>query len=102
MSGQTSDLAAEIGTRENGAAGIRMRPGGDLMTAFARLLPVLFFSFLLAAPVAVARPSAPDPMDASLWEIGPVTPTRNYSVNMPLTPSPHADGWYFDFPQPNK
>ena len=70
------------------------------MTALARLLSAMLLSLLLAAPSAMAGPPV-NPMDASLWEIGPITPTRNYSVNMPLSPSPHADGWYFDFPQPD-
>ena len=71
------------------------------MQVSARLASVLAFGIAAAAPVGAAKPTASaNPMDASAWEIGPITPTRNYSVNMPLTPSPHADGWYFDFPQP--
>ncbi len=61
---------------------------------------------LCATAVAIgahaAKPgTGADPMLASSWEIGPITPTRNYSVNMPLSPSSHEDGWAFDFPQPD-
>ncbi len=55
-----------------------------------------------AAPAANAQ-RPPNPMDPSAWEIGPVTPARNYSLNMPLSPSAHpGGGWYFDIPYPNK
>ena len=40
-------------------------------------------------------------MRLTAWEIGPVTPRRNYSVNMPLHPAPHPQGgFYFDIPYP--
>src|SRR5688500_17707385 len=72
------------------------------MKASARLALVLALGIATAAPAAAAKPAAgANAMDASAWEIGPITPTRNYSVNMPLTPTSHADGWSFDFPQPN-
>src|SRR5688500_4768590 len=57
----------------------------------------------LAPAANAAKPvKAADPMEAGAWEIGPITPTRNYSVNMPLSPSPHPEGWSFDFPQPDR
>ena len=72
------------------------------MKASAKWALALAFGIAAAAPAGGAKPTAgANPMDASAWEIGPITPTRNYSVNMPLTPSPHPDGWYFDFPQPD-
>lgn len=50
----------------------------------------------MAAP-AVGR----EVVHVSAWEIGPVTFKRNYSVNMPLHPSPHPRGGiYFDIPYP--
>jgi hypothetical protein len=72
------------------------------MKALARLALVLAFGLAAAAPAGAAKPTASvNPMDSSVWEIGPITPNGNRSVNMPLTPSPHAQGWYFDFPQPD-
>lgn len=52
----------------------------------------------LASP-AWTRQALPE---ASLWEIGPVIQGRNYSVNMPLSPTATANGWYFDFPGPRR
>ena len=72
------------------------------MTRFARVLTVLMLGLFVVAPASSKPSTGVNPMDPSKWEIGPITPTRNYSVNMPLTPSPHPDGWYFDFPQPDK
>ena len=74
------------------------------MKASARLCLAFTVAVALAAPAAGQKKgkTSVDPMDPSAWQIGPITPTRNYSVNMPLTPSPHPDGWSFDFPQPNK
>ncbi len=72
------------------------------MKGCARLLPFLGLGILFAQPAAGKPVAGTDPMDPTAWEIGPITPTRNYSVNMPLTPSPHPDGWSFDFPQPDK
>jgi hypothetical protein len=72
------------------------------MKASARLALGLAIGIVATASAQAAKPTAgANPMDASAWEIGPITPTRNYSVNMPLTPSPHPDGWSFDFPQPD-
>ena len=73
------------------------------MKATAQLIAALALGGLAPAAAEAAKPvRSADPMDASAWEIGPITPTRNYSVNMPLTPSPHPEGWSFDFPQPHK
>ena len=75
------------------------------MNAPARLSLALTIGLTLAAPAGSQGKKgsvSADPMVASAWQIGPITPTRNYSVNMPLTPAPHPDGWSFDFPQPDK
>ena len=69
---------------------------------FARAATLLGLALLLAFPAAAKRSAPVDPMDPAAWEIGPVIGARNYSVGMPLTPSAHPDGWYFDFPQPDK
>lgn len=64
--------------------------------AAALLLAVCSPAGVAAKPAGLANP-----MDPGAWEIGPVTPTRNYSVNMPPSPSPHPNGgWYFDIPYP--
>lgn len=49
----------------------------------------------LGAPLS-AGPSARD------WEIGPIIRGQNYSLNMPLTPTPTERGWAFDFPYATK
>ena len=72
------------------------------MKSSAQLALAVAIGIAATVPAEAAKPTAPaNPMDASAWEIGPITPTRNYSVNMPLTPSSHPDGWSFDFPQPD-
>jgi hypothetical protein len=61
------------------------------------------FRFPLAALVAlsaIAATAAPPP--ASVWQIGPIIGGRNYSVNMPPTPTPVREGWAFDFPGPRE
>lgn len=73
------------------------------MKVFALLAATLFAvtstDAIAAKPVRAVAPV--DPMNASAWEIGPITATRNYSLNMPLSPSPHpTGGWYFDIPYP--
>jgi hypothetical protein len=41
----------------------------------------------------------PVPVTVASWTIGPLVGTTNYSVNMPLNPTPDgAGGFYFDFP----
>jgi hypothetical protein len=73
------------------------------MKALSGIATAMAFTMALAPPATAAKPATGvDPMQASAWEIGPITPTANYSVNMPLTPAPHPDGWFFDFPQPDK
>jgi hypothetical protein len=57
---------------------------------------------LTAATAGKPRSATVDPMDASVWEIGPILSGHNFSLNMPASPSPHPDGWSFDFPQPSK
>lgn len=57
-------------------------------------------AFALVAAVAspaTAQTTAP----AQAWEIGPVIRGKNYSVGMPLSPTPQRGGWSFDFPNPN-
>ncbi|MBU1607256.1 MAG: hypothetical protein KKD08_10685 [Alphaproteobacteria bacterium] len=39
---------------------------------------------------------------ASGWVIGPIIKGKNYSVGMPLHPSPMRNGWYFEFPYPDR
>jgi hypothetical protein len=72
-----------------------MRPILGLLAAFAL--------GTLADASAVAKPATrANPMDPSVWEIGPIIGTRNYSVGMPLSPSSHPNGgWYFDIPYPS-
>ena len=68
------------------------------------LLAALGLAAFSTAAIAAKPPPktvSDDPMQASSWEIGPVTPTKNYSVGLPLNPSPHPNGgWYFDIPNP--
>lgn len=40
--------------------------------------------------------------DASAWQIGPIIKGRNYSVGMPLNPTPTRDGMAIDFPYPSE
>jgi hypothetical protein len=42
------------------------------------------------------------PPGAEEWQIGPIIRSRNYSVGMPLTPTPSGRGWYVDFPHPDR
>ena len=76
------------------------------MKTFSRLCCACVAATLLAGSAAGSAQrgavAAPNPMRASAWEIGPITPRRNYSVNMPRTPSPHRAGWFFEFPWPDK
>ena len=48
-----------------------------------------------------ATAQARGPVVTEGWEIGPVIRGRNYSVGMPLHPTPLRRGWYFDFPFPS-
>jgi hypothetical protein len=57
-----------------------------------------------AASAALAQPArgyGPDPARADSWQIGPIIRGRNYSVGMPLQPSPERRGWSFDIPSPD-
>lgn len=40
--------------------------------------------------------------EASAWQIGPIIKGRNYSVGMPLNPTPTRDGMAIDFPYPSE
>ena len=43
---------------------------------------------------------AADPRQAASWTIGPIINGRNYSVNMPLNPTPRrGGGWQIDLPR---
>lgn len=65
----------------------------------------LLIAALLLAMAAVLGPTAEaraaSPARADSWQIGPIIRGRNYSVGMPLRPSPARRGWYVDFPYPN-
>lgn len=59
-----------------------------------------FLGFVAVAGVGLA--SSLVAQDAADWEIGPNVRGRNYSVGMPLQPTPAKRGvWSFDFPYPN-
>ena len=45
---------------------------------------------------------AAEPSRAEAWQIGPIIRGRNYSVGMPLQPTPARRGWYIDFPSPDR
>lgn len=67
-----------------------------------KLIAILLSGLMVSVPVQAGAQTVTNPMDPGVWQIGPIISGQNYSVNMPLTPSPTADGWSFDFPQPNK
>jgi hypothetical protein len=47
-----------------------------------------------------ANAAQADPANASSWTIGPIIGTRNYSVGMPLHPTPRpGGGWHIDLPR---
>ncbi len=61
-------------------------------------------AFALLAACGEGAPAdaaaAADPADASAWTIGPLIRGRNYSVDMPLHPTPRRDGaWQIDLPR---
>lgn len=64
-----------------------------------RLLALIIVALMAGG---VALPSTAGAQSASDWEIGPTIRGRNYSVGMPLSPSPAGRGWYFDFPYPSE
>lgn len=66
----------------------------------AAVMPAALLALASVAVPATGTP-APDPSAASAWQIGPIVRGRNYSVGMPLTPSPGRSGWHFDFPYPS-
>lgn len=57
-----------------------------------RLLPIALASFAVAAVSTAAF------AQSGGWRIGPIIRGKNYSVGMPLAPTPSRDGWSFDFP----
>lgn len=67
-----------------------------------RCLSALGAFGLLAVASAISTASQSIAQEAASWEIGPDVRGRNYSVGMPLKPTPVKRGvWSFDFPQPN-
>ena len=65
-----------------------------------RKLTLLGAIALLTSGAAVlAQDIARAPTDA--WVIGPVIRGKNYSVGMPLNPTPARSGWSFEFPYPD-
>ena len=68
-----------------------------------RYLTVLgFVGCVAAASVSVASTTTAIE-DAANWRIGPDVRGQNYSVGMPLQPTPNAKGgWSFAFPYPNR
>ena len=55
----------------------------------------------LFAIVPVSAASAQSTPPADMWQIGPIIKGRNYSVGMPLHPTPErGGGWSFEFPYP--
>lgn len=66
-----------------------------------RYLSALNAVCLFATAFAVG-PASANSADASEWEIGPDVRGRNYSVGMPLQPTPAGrTGWSFEFPYPH-
>ena len=66
-----------------------------LRTAFIAVL-----ALLAACGEAAAARGEAGAADASAWTIGPIIKGRNYSVGMPLHPTPRAGGgWHIDLPR---
>lgn len=61
----------------------------------------MIFTFIAVSLAAIGTALTAGP-PATNWEIGPVIRGKNYSVNMPLTPTPNKLGWFFDFPYSTK
>jgi hypothetical protein len=61
-------------------------------------------TFALAALglATLAAPAKAETPRAAAWEIGPWIKGKNYSVGMPLHPSPEGDGWSFRFPHSSR
>jgi hypothetical protein len=59
-------------------------------------------AILLALGLTMAGAALAAPKLSSSWEIGPVIRGRNYSVGMPLSPTPVRSGWRFEFPYPDE
>lgn len=58
---------------------------------------------ILAAAASVSTASTIAVEDAAYWEIGPDVRGMNYSVGMPLKPTPAGKrGWSFAFPYPSR
>lgn len=49
---------------------------------------------------AIAASLSVDAMNPANWEIGPIIGGTNYSIGMPLHPSPHPEGWVIELPYP--
>jgi hypothetical protein len=60
----------------------------------------LLAALALSAACGDASEASAAPREASAWTIGPIIGSRNYSVNMPLNPTPRRDGgWHIDLPR---
>lgn len=57
---------------------------------------------ILGAALAFAGSAALAASATADWTIGPHIRGKNYSVGMPLQPTPTTNGWTFDFPYPNR
>ncbi len=57
---------------------------------------------ILGAVLAFAGSAALAASSAADWTIGPHIRGKNYSVGMPLQPTPTRSGWTIDFPYPNR
>lgn len=57
---------------------------------------------LLFAGITPAELRAEEAPAAHAWQIGPIIRGRNYSVGMPLHPSPAPRGWQVDIPYPSR
>jgi len=66
-----------------------------------RYLAVFSLIGLLSGASGAAMQREPAIASAGTWRIGPIIRGRNYSVGMPLAPTPSRGGWQFDFPYPD-
>ena len=64
-------------------------------TALFVIIVVAFGVILLSRSKSKASATA---SNAGGWYIGPIANGRNYSENMPATPTLQGNGWYIDFP----
>jgi hypothetical protein len=80
---------------------IAFAPSYQLKEIFMRAMMIAATLLTMASatvPTSALHAQSPG---AGAWEIGPIIRSRNYSVGMPLRPTPSRRGWYFDFPYPS-